>query len=104
MTLSPALQQWAEYDAAAKDFNTVTSIFRPAFVGPVAIPSDTVEELARYRAHWLVARTAELIGGWATRPLPLPDMCYAAAAAGDVHLRDVIVKELTSVEEDLGER
>jgi hypothetical protein len=31
-------------------------------------------------------------------------MCYAAAAAGDVHLRDVIVKELTSVEEDLGER
>lgn len=52
----------------------------------------------------MVARTAELIGGWATRPLPLPDMCYAAAAAGDVHLHDVIVKELTSVEEDLGQR
>ncbi|MFI2842339.1 hypothetical protein ACG2LE_26610, partial [Mycolicibacterium sp. PDY-3] len=96
-------QQWAEYDAAAKDFNTVTSIFRPGFVGQ-SDPSDTVEELARYRAHWMVARTAELIGGWATRPLPLPDMCYAAAAAGDIHLRDVIVKELTSVEEDLGER
>ncbi len=101
--LDPSPQQWAEYDAAAKDFNTVTSIFRPGFVGQ-SDPSDTVEELARYRAHWLVARTAELIGGWATRPLPLPDMCYAAAAAGDVHLRDVIVKELTSVEEDLGER
>ncbi|RIT15047.1 hypothetical protein D2E81_24970 [Mycobacteroides abscessus] len=101
--LDPSPQQWAEYDAAAKDFNTVTSIFRPGFVGQ-SDPSDTVEELARYRAHWMVARTAELIGGWATRPLPLPDMCYAAAAAGDVHLRDVIVKELTSVEEDLGER
>ena len=25
----PSPQQWAEYDAAAKDFNTVTSIFRP---------------------------------------------------------------------------
>ena len=99
--LDPSPQQWSEYDAASKDFNTVTSIFRPGFVGH-SDPSGTVEELARYRAHWLVARTAELIGGWATRPLPLPDMCYAAAAAGDPHLRDVIVKELTSVEEDLG--
>ncbi|MBU8841441.1 hypothetical protein KL865_34890 [Mycolicibacterium goodii] len=96
----PSPQQWAEYDAAAKDFNTVTSIFRPGFVGQ-ADPSDTIEELARYRAHWMVARTAELIGGWATRPLPLPDMCYAAAAAGNVHIRDLIVESLTSVEEDL---
>lgn len=97
----PSPQQWAEYDAAAKDFNTVTSIFRPGFVGQTD-PSDTIEELARYRAHWLVARTAELIGGWATRPLPLPDMCYAAAAAGNVHIRDLIVESLASVEEDLG--
>lgn len=96
----PSPQQWADYDAAAKDFNTVTSIFRPGFVGQ-ADPSDTIEELARYRAHWMVARTAELIGGWATRPLPLPDMCYAAAAAGNVHIRDLIVESLTSVEEDL---
>jgi hypothetical protein len=97
----PSPQQWAEYDAAAKDFNTVTSIFRPGFVGQ-ADPSETVEELVRYRAHWLVARTAELIGGWATRPLPLPDMCYAAAAAGNVHIRDLVVESLESVEEDLG--
>ncbi|KUH91857.1 hypothetical protein [Mycobacterium sp. IS-1556] len=96
----PNPQQWAEYDAAAKDFNTVTSIFRPGFVGQ-ADPSETIEELARYRAHWMVARTAELIGGWATRPLPLPDMCYAAAAAGNVHIRDLIVESLASVEEDL---
>ncbi|MGB3481358.1 MAG: hypothetical protein WBB07_03960 [Mycobacterium sp.] len=96
----PSPQQWAEYDAAAKDFNTVTSIFRPGFVGQ-ADPSETIEELARYRAHWMVARTAELIGGWATRPLPLPDMCYAAATAGNVHIRDLIVESLASVEEDL---
>ncbi|AFM20641.1 hypothetical protein Mycch_6041 (plasmid) [Mycolicibacterium chubuense NBB4] len=96
----PSPQQWAEYDAAAKDFNTVTSIFRPGFVGQ-SDPSETIEELARYRAHWMVARTAELIGGWATRPLPLPDMCYAAAAAGNVHIRDLIVDSLASVEEDL---
>ena len=96
----PSPQQWADYDAAAKDFNTRTSIFRPGVFGQ-ADPSDTIEELARYRAHWTVARTAELIGGWATRPLPLPDMCYAAAAAGNVHIRDLIVESLTSVEEDL---
>jgi hypothetical protein len=96
----PSPQQWAEYDAAAKDFNTVTSIFRPGFVGQ-SDPSETIEELARYRAHWMVARTAELIGGWATRPLPLPDMCYAAAAAGNVHIRDLIIDSLASVEEDL---
>lgn len=96
----PSPQQWADYDAAAKDFNTRTSIFRPGVFGQ-ADPSDTIEELARYRAAWTVARTAELIGGWATRPLPLPDMCYAAAAAGNVHIRDLIVESLTSVEEDL---
>lgn len=97
----PSPQQWAEYDAAAKEFNTVTSIFRPGFMGQ-ADPSETIEELARYRAHWLVARTAELIGGWATSPLPLPDMCYAAASVGNAHIRDLIVECLASVEEDLG--
>ncbi|MBY0288857.1 hypothetical protein DQP55_22015 [Mycolicibacterium sp. GF69] len=99
----PSCQQWAEYAAAAQDFNTVTSIFRPGFVGQTD-PSETVEELARYRAHWLVARTAEHIGGWATRPLPLPDMCYAAAAIGNTHLRDLIMNALASVEDDLAPR
>ncbi|SLE17991.1 hypothetical protein [Mycobacteroides abscessus] len=99
----PTVQQWAEYDAEAKSFNATTSIFRPGFVnGSTADPADTLQERALYRAHWLVARTAEHIGGWARRPLPLPDMCYAAAATGELpHLRDAIVKALVSVEEDL---
>ncbi|GLP84089.1 hypothetical protein TUM20984_55090 [Mycobacterium antarcticum] len=98
----PTPQQWAKYDEDAKTFNTVTSICRPAFAnGSTADPSDTIGELARYRAHWLVARTAEHIGGWATRPLPLADMCYAAAAVGNIHHRDLIVNALASVEEDL---
>jgi hypothetical protein len=99
----PTVQQWAEYDAEAKSFNATTAICRPAFVyGGTADPGDILQERARYRAHWLVARTAEHIGGWARRPLPLPDMCYAAAATGDAdHLRDVIVKSLVSVEEDM---
>lgn len=99
----PTVQQWAEYDAEAKSFNATTAISRPGFVnGSTADPGDTLQERARYRAHWLVARTAEHMGGWARRPLPLPDMCYAAAATGELpHLRDVIVKALISVEEDL---
>lgn len=99
----PTVQQWAEYDAEAKSFNATTAIFRPAFVnGSTADPGDILQERARYRAHWLVARTAEHVGGWSSRPLPLPDMCYAAAATGELpHLRDVIVKALVSVEEDL---
>lgn len=102
----PTVQQWADYDAAAKSFNATTAIFRPAFVnGCTADPGDTLQERAFYRAHWLVARTAEHIGGWSRRPLPLPDMCYAAAATGDApHLRDVIVRALVSVEDDLGLR
>lgn len=99
---TPSPQQWAKYDDDAKSFNTTTAICRPAFVnGSTAGPSDTIQELARYRAHWLVARTAEHIGGWATRPLPLPDMCYAAAATGNFQLREMILKALVSVEEDL---
>ncbi|WP_235689935.1 hypothetical protein [Mycolicibacterium gadium] len=98
----PSPQQWAIYDEDAKNFNTVTSICRPAFVsGSTADPNDTRGELANYRAHWLVARTAEHIGGWATRPLPLPDMCYAAAAVGNLDLRESIVAALASVEADL---
>ncbi len=99
----PTVQQWADYDAAAKSFNATTAIFRPAFVnGCTADPGETLQERARYRAHWLVARTAEHVGGWSRRPLPLPDMCYAAAATGDApHLHDVIIRALVSVEEDL---
>ncbi|QFS91925.1 hypothetical protein FIV07_14280 [Mycobacterium sp. THAF192] len=100
----PTVQQWADYDKAAKALNVMTAMRRPAFAtntGAVADPSDTTEFLADYRAHWLVARTAEHIGGWSRRPLPLPDMCYAAAATGDPDLRDMIVKALVSVEEDL---
>jgi hypothetical protein len=41
----PSPQQWADYDESAKNFNTVTSIFRPGFVGG-ADPSDNIAELS----------------------------------------------------------
>ncbi|ABM14518.1 hypothetical protein [Mycolicibacterium vanbaalenii] len=98
----PSTQQWAKYNEEAQTFNGTTAMSRPAFMtGGAGHPRGSGEELANYRAHWLVARAAEHIGGWANRPLPLPDMCYAAAATGDPDLRDMIVKALVSVEEDL---
>ncbi len=33
------------------------------------------------RAHWLMARTMEVMGGWEHRPLPLADSGWHAAAA-----------------------
>lgn len=98
----PSTQQWAKYNEEAQTFNGTTAMSRPAFMtGGAGHPRDSSQELANYRAHWLVARTAELLGGWATRPLPLPDMCYAAAATSNPDLRDMTVKALVSVEEDL---
>ena len=98
----PTTQQWAKYNEEAQVFNGTTAIARPAFMtGGAGHPGDDSQAAANYRAHWLVARTAEHIGGWSTRPLPLPDMCYSAVAAGDPNVRELIVRALVSVEEDL---
>lgn len=96
----PSPQQWLGYDTEAKQFNALNSFNRPGRNGE-GDPSETIADLAQYRAHWMVARTAELIGGWSSRPLPLPDMCYAAVAAGNVHVRDLIAEAMASVEADL---
>jgi len=100
----PSTQQWTKYNEEAQTFNGTTAMSRPAFmIGGAGHPRDSSEELANYRAHWLIARTAEHIGGWANRPLPLPDMCYAAAVTGDPDVHDMIVKALVSVEDDLAD-
>ncbi|WP_346407971.1 hypothetical protein [Mycolicibacterium conceptionense] len=96
----PNAQEWAAYDAEVSTFNMLVAMSRPAFMG-ASDPSETVDELRNYEAHWLVARTAEHVGGWAQRPLPLPDMCYAALALGRLNIRELIEDALVSVEEDL---
>lgn len=101
--LEPSAQDWAEYHAAAQELNPLVGIFRPGMGGEVD-PAQTVADLGLYRAHWLLARAAEHIGGWAGRPMPLPDMVYAAAAvSGDNPVREAVETALSSVEEDLRE-
>ncbi|MCH9729736.1 MAG: hypothetical protein K0U84_08700 [Actinomycetia bacterium] len=97
----PNAQEWAAYDEQAPRFNIQVAMARPGFLSGAEDPSETVDEVRNYRAHWLVARTAEHIAGWSTRPLPLPDMCYSALALEQPHIRDLIEEALSSVEDDL---
>jgi hypothetical protein len=99
--IEPSAQEWAEYDAQAPKFNISGAMTRPGFMSGGRDPSETVDDLRKYRAHWLVARTAEVIGGWSTRPLPLPDMVYAATAVDMGHHRELIEDAVLGVEEDL---
>jgi hypothetical protein len=99
--IEPSAQEWAEYDAQALKFNISGAMTRPGFMNGSRDPSETVDDLRKYRAHWLVARTAEVIGGWSTRPLPLPDMVYAATAVDMGHHRELIEDAVLGVEEDL---
>ena len=97
----PSAQEWAAYDAEAPNFNMHVAMARPGFMSGGTDPSETIDDLRNYRAHWLVARTAEVIGGWSTRPLPLPDMVYAATAVDMGHHRELIEDAVLGVEEDL---
>ncbi|MFV8314872.1 hypothetical protein [Mycobacterium sp. 23] len=53
---------------------------------------------AVYRAQWLVARTMEVVGGWAHWPPPLADMVYAAAVACSGDFATVLDPMLRSLE------
>ncbi len=97
----PNAQEWAAYDEQAPRFNVQVAMARPGFISGAPDPSETVDEVRNYRAHWLVARTAEHIAGWSRRPLPLPDMCYSALALEQPHIRNLIEEALSSVEDDL---
>ena len=56
--LEPSAQDWAAYDAEAPNFNMHVAMARPGFLHGTD-PSETIDDLRNYRAHWLVARTAE---------------------------------------------
>ncbi|VBA34985.1 hypothetical protein LAUMK35_05836 [Mycobacterium pseudokansasii] len=66
---------WDEFTLEARLYYTTTSS-NPGRDGEADTGGRAV-----YQAQWLVARTMEVVGGWAHRPPPLADMVYAAAAA-----------------------
>lgn len=74
-------KDWEEFELATDVYYATAgaSSGRPGY-------SDETTEIdtsghSYYRAQWLIARTMELVRGWARRPPPLADMVYASAAA-----------------------
>ncbi|WP_301149877.1 hypothetical protein [Mycobacterium simiae] len=68
-------KDWDEFTLEARLYYTTTSS-NPGRDGEADTGGRAV-----YQAQWLVARTMEVVGGWAHRRPPLADMVYAAAAA-----------------------
>nr|VTP02305.1 hypothetical protein BIN_B_04459 [Mycobacterium riyadhense] len=72
---------WEDFERATLLYFTTTSAsaWRPGFSDDMT-DGDTAGR-AFYRDQWLIARTMDLVRGWARRPPPLADMVYAAASA-----------------------
>jgi hypothetical protein len=98
----PTARAWAAYYAAGTKWAVQVALARPGFAAVGDEPHDAAAREI-YCAHWLVARTAELVGGWSAHPLPLPDMVYAAITVLDdeTGARREIEDAVSSVEEDL---
>jgi len=91
-------EQWAQYAQVASTEFLTAQVLRPEAAGP---PEEW--KAAVYRDAWTVCRSLEVIAGWASRPLPVADMAYAAiAAAPDGDVRDRISASLQQIEIELG--
>jgi hypothetical protein len=96
----PPAEVWEEFGRELNRYSIMeVGVKRAGFgcASPAADPSDR----EAYRAHWLVARTMEVIGGWEHRPLPLADMAYAASAIGRGDIRAELEPRLRMIEDEL---
>jgi len=99
----PTPAVWEKYDAENAVFAVLPAAHRPGGFEngpqqPEDVPSGNGEF---YRNQWFVARTLEHIGGWSTRPLPLADMVYAAAAITTADIREQLEPSLREIENEL---
>ena len=99
----PTPAVWEKYDAENAVFAVLPAAHRPGGFEsgpqqPEDVPSGSGEF---YRSQWFVARTLEHIGGWSTRPLPLADMVYAAAAITTADIREQLEPSLREIEHEL---
>jgi hypothetical protein len=96
----PPAEVWADFGRELNKFSIVEVGVKRAGFG-CASPEDDSSDREMYRAHWLMARTMEVIGGWQHRPLPLADMAYAAAAIGRGDIRAELEPTLRMIEDEL---
>lgn len=94
----PTGEQWGQYAQVTSTEFLTAQVLRPEAAG-----SPQEWKASVYRDSWLVGRTLEVVAGWASRPLPVADMAYAAITAdpgGDA--RDRMSAALQQVEVELG--
>jgi hypothetical protein len=96
----PPAEVWAEFGRELNRFSIMEVGVERAGFGCDSPEGDSSDR-EMYRAHWLMARTMEVIGGWEHRPLPLADMAYAAAAIGRGNIRAELEPTLWMVEDEL---
>ena len=105
-------ETWARYAAKAHEVFLFAGVNRPGLIPDTFVHSgesaedDAYEMTQRnlqqqYRTVWLIARVMEHIAGWAARPLPLPDMVYAAAAVGNDDILAQLEPSLSAIEDEL---
>lgn len=91
-------EQWAQYAQVTSTEFLTAQVLRPEAAGA---PEEW--KAAVYRDAWTVCRTLEVVAGWASRPLPVADMAYAALAADpDGDVRERMSAALQQVEVELG--
>lgn len=94
----PTAEQWALFANVTATQFLSTQLHRPEAAGS---PQDW--KTAVYRDNWTVSRALEVLSGWASRPLPVADMAYAAIAVDPgSDVRERISASLQQIEVELG--
>lgn len=94
----PTDEQWALFANVTATQFLSTQLHRPEAAGT---PQDW--KTAVYRDNWTVSRALEVLSGWASRPLPVADLAYAAMAVDpSSDARERISASLQQVEVELG--
>lgn len=96
---APTLAEWGEFCAESGK-----AYLEPDYSRPLGdpLPEPSARPPERYWTPWQQARAMEVVFGWYRKDhlaevLPVPDMAYAAAAAG-VDIRAVLAEPLALVE------
>ncbi|MCX8565119.1 hypothetical protein OS122_29995 [Mycolicibacterium mucogenicum] len=94
----PTAEQWALFANVTATQFLSTQLHRPEAAGS---PQDW--KTAVYRDNWTVSRALEVLTGWASRPLPVADMAYAAITVDPgSDVRERISASLQQIEVELG--
>ncbi|WP_454561761.1 hypothetical protein [Mycobacterium haemophilum] len=98
----PMSAVWEKYGSESALFAVLPAAHRPGGfdAGPQQPEDVPMGNSEFYRNQWFVARALEHVGGWSTRPLPLADMVYAAAAVGTADIREQLEPSLREVENE----